>query len=185
MTTFKDLYAFIDKAIKSRKYPENTGQALKAALGLFEDELKEEESNSLELFKKNLGEIYRSICSKNHTHTAGSLATYKSRILRVIDDYEKYGVDPTLMANWTPKTRNRRKSNQIQTQTNLQNEERLQEENEKNFSSVDIKNKYSFIDSGEGWQLSIKSKRPITTKMKKVLIEVFEDFEAKDEEKII
>jgi hypothetical protein len=37
---------------------------------------------------------------RNTKFTPGSLATYKYRVLRVLDHYEKYGADPTKMVNW-------------------------------------------------------------------------------------
>lgn len=103
MKKFKDLYDFIDRAIKSRKYPENTGISLKTALKLFENELKEQELNSIDEFRKNIDQIYQSVFVKNKNFSAGSLATYKSRVIKTLNDYEKYGVDATKMANWTPK----------------------------------------------------------------------------------
>ena len=95
---------FINRAVKSRKYPESTAQGYRAALKLFEAEANDEESDSLETFKKNLDQIYHSVSSKNgRDYTANSLAAYKSRILKIIGDYEKYGIDPTKMAGWSPK----------------------------------------------------------------------------------
>lgn len=109
MRKFKDLYDFIDRAVKSRKYPDNTGMAFKTALKLFETELKEEERNSIDEFSKNVEQIYQGVFSKNKNFSAGSLATYKSRIIKILSDYEKYGVDPTKMANWSPKVIKRSK----------------------------------------------------------------------------
>ncbi len=103
MKKFEVLYDFVDKAIKSRKYPENTGISLKTALKLFEGESNEQELNSVDEFRKNLDQIYQSVFTKNKKLSAGALATYKSRVLKVLNDYEKYGVDATKMANWSPK----------------------------------------------------------------------------------
>lgn len=94
---------FVDRAIKSRKYPESTGAALKAALKLFEKELTPEEADSIDLFKDHLEQIYHTVYSKNSDFSASSLATYRSRVKKVLDDYSKYGEDPTKMANWNPK----------------------------------------------------------------------------------
>ncbi|MFZ2187768.1 MAG: hypothetical protein WAV46_04055 [Candidatus Moraniibacteriota bacterium] len=99
---FQDLYAFIDRAEKSRKYQPGTARAYTVALRLFEKELREEERESVSLFKANLPHIYATVCSKNSTFTSGSLATYKSRVAKVLADFEKYGVDLTKMASWTP-----------------------------------------------------------------------------------
>lgn len=105
----KDVYEFIDRAIKSRKYPENTGNSLKTALNLFEKELNDEEKESVEEFKKNLDAVYQSVFSKNKNFTAASLATYKSRVVKVLGDFEKYGVDLTKMTHWSPKVITRAK----------------------------------------------------------------------------
>lgn len=103
MAKFNELYDFIDRAIKSRKYPENTGMSLKAALKLFDKELNDEEHASVDEFRKNINQIYQNVFTKSKDFTAASLATYKSRVIKVLNDYERYGVDPTKMANWSPK----------------------------------------------------------------------------------
>lgn len=104
MGNIQDLRDFIERAERNRKYPESSAQGLRAALKLFEEVLNDEERQSLELFKTNLNQIYHSVNVKNaKTITASSLATYKSRVMKVVADYEKYGIDPTKMANWTPK----------------------------------------------------------------------------------
>lgn len=110
MTNVKLIYEFIDHAIKSRKYPENTGSSLKTALKLFEVELNDDERNSIDLFINNIEQIYQNVFAKNKNFSASSLAVYKSRVLKAINDYKKYGIDPTKMANWTPKvvTRSRK-----------------------------------------------------------------------------
>jgi len=102
------LYDFIERATKSRKYPENTAQGLKAALKLFDAVLNEEERKSLDTFKNNIEQIYHSVSSKNGKNfNASTLAVYKSRISKLLSDYGKYGVDPTKMASWAPKVINR------------------------------------------------------------------------------
>lgn len=103
MKKFSELFEFIDKAEKSRKYPQNTADGLRTALKLFETHLNDEELNSLDKFKENLGQIHQTIFNKNKNFTAGSLAAYKSRVGKVLGDYEKYGSDPVKMNSWTPK----------------------------------------------------------------------------------
>lgn len=183
MASFQTLSTFIDTAVRSRKYPEATGIALKVALKLFENELNEEERGSLEVFKSHFEQIYRSVCQKNSTRfNMGTLATYRSRITRVLQDYDKYGVDPTKMANWNPKIRVvRKKPNLTQTITVNENSDEKGENEEKPLFISDSVNKYSFMDSGNGWQLSIKSKSPLTLSMKIALIEVFKNFEVTEE----
>lgn len=101
MQEFKVLYEFIDRAVKSRNYPENTANGLKSALRLFEEELEEEEKGSLEKVKSNINQIYRDVYNKHGDRfSSASLETYKSRILKVLGDYEKYGKDPVKMSSW-------------------------------------------------------------------------------------
>ena len=109
-----DLHEFIERAVKSRKYPDPTARGLKAALKLFEGVLNDDEKDSLNLFKKNIEQIYRDVSTQNgKAYNASSLAAYKSRVLKIISDFEKYGLDPTKMASWNPKviTRSPRKKN--------------------------------------------------------------------------
>lgn len=103
MKPIKDLYEFIEVATRNRKYPTSTAQGLRAAVKLFDSELNDDERDSLDKVKTNLDQIYQSVFAKNKNFTAASLATYRSRLLKVINDYEKYGTDPTKMANWNPK----------------------------------------------------------------------------------
>ena len=103
MKKFQQLFDFIDAAVKNRKYPESTAQGLKAALKIFQEQLNEDEANSLDKFKENLDQIYQSVVAKNPNFNFSSLATYKSRVNKVLGDYELYGIDPTKMVNWKPK----------------------------------------------------------------------------------
>lgn len=112
MQNFQTLYEFIDRALKNRKYAPNTALGLKAALKLFEAEIHDEERDSVQKFKDNLEEIYHAVASKNKNVSADSLLTYKYRVVRVIGDYEKYGVDPTKMSTWTKKTVVRQKKSE-------------------------------------------------------------------------
>lgn len=92
---------FIEAAKKNRKYPDNTAYGFKAALRLFEPELTEEEKESLDTFKSHFEQIYQSVFNKNKAKfTASSLAVYRRRLLGLIADYEKYGIDPTKMVSW-------------------------------------------------------------------------------------
>lgn len=118
MGNFQSLYDFIDRAIKSRKYPENTGMSLKSALKLFEAELNEEENNSVDEFSKHLEQIYQSVFSKNKNFSAASLATYKSRVGKVLADYKKYGMDPIKMVSWLPKIIKRSKKQSMSENKN-------------------------------------------------------------------
>ena len=103
MNAVKDLYEFIEAATRNRKYPISTAQGLRAAVKLFDSELNDDERQSLDKLKANIDQIYQSVFNKNKNFTAASLATYRSRMLKVVSDYERYGTDPTRMANWNPK----------------------------------------------------------------------------------
>ncbi len=106
MEKFNDLYDFISTAAKQRKYPENTANGHRAALRVFEKALKPEEKDSLDVLEKNAEAIYRDVINNNKDKfSLGSLSTYKIRFMRVINDYKKYGIDPSKMQNWNPKLR--------------------------------------------------------------------------------
>lgn len=117
----KELLDFIDTAERNRKYPGGTAAGRRSALRLFESELNDEEKESLDTFKKNLDQIYQNVFNKNKSNmSAGSLATYKMRLLSLIKDYEKYGQDPTKLANWNRPVRkyNKTSSDQEPKQSN-------------------------------------------------------------------
>ncbi|MFA5022165.1 MAG: hypothetical protein WC508_03740 [Patescibacteria group bacterium] len=117
MEKFESLYKFIESATKSRKYAENTASGLKAALKLFEAEINDDERESVEKFKNNLEQIYHNVFSKNSSKlSAASLATYKGRVMKVIDDFEEYGQDPAKMANWNPSRRIRSQNQTLKPQ---------------------------------------------------------------------
>ncbi len=117
------LFDFIAAAQKSRNYTDDTAAGMRTAMRLFEKELKNEESASIPLFKEHLMQIYRQVVNKNiSNYTAGSLEQYKKRILRLLGDYEKYGVDQTKMASWIPRIREMRKLNKPAQNQPQQNE---------------------------------------------------------------
>lgn len=97
------LNGFVDVALRNRKYAPNTAYGYKAALKVFDDELSLEEHESFELFKERFDQIFSSIVNKKQKDfSISSLQVYKRRVLYVLRDYEKYGVDPSKMANWIP-----------------------------------------------------------------------------------
>lgn len=103
MNKFSDLYEFIDFAKGNRKYPENTANGLKSALKIFEKELNIDELSSVGLVEDNIEEIFINVVSKNKNKNIGSLNTYKARLLKVINDYQKYGIDPSKIQRWSAK----------------------------------------------------------------------------------
>ena len=104
MKGIQDLYDFVDRAAKSHNYPDNTAWSIKSALKKFEPLLNEEERTSVQKFKENLDPLTQKLFNKDKNTSAGSLATYKSRVHKVISEFEKYGTDASKMANWTVKT---------------------------------------------------------------------------------
>lgn len=106
MNEFKALYEFIDLAQKNRKYPINTAQGRRASLKLFETVLHADELESLSLIEERMKEIYLSLISSHKDRfSIQSLNTYKSRFLKVVQDYKKYGVDAQSIAKWEVKNR--------------------------------------------------------------------------------
>lgn len=96
-----NLLDFIEDAEKNRKYPKNTASARRSVVRFFEKDLNEQEKESLETLKKNLEQISQNIFNKNKSSmNVNSLLTYKNRFTALIKDYEKYGVNPAMMANW-------------------------------------------------------------------------------------
>jgi hypothetical protein len=100
MNKFSDLYEFIDFARSNRKYANNTANGLKSALKIFEKELNIDELNSVDLVEDNIDEIFINTVAKNKDKNIGSLNTYKARVLKVINDYQKYGINPSKIQGW-------------------------------------------------------------------------------------
>lgn len=170
--SFKELFSFVDRAEKSRKYPTETAKSLRAALRLYEADLNEEESKSLEKFKENFKQITSSVFGKNaNKFTSGSLATYQSRVQKVLSEYEKYG-DPQKMNSWNPKVIIRGKKKKSE-------DESLGDRKEEDSSTLKG-NTYNYKDSGNGWEIIIKSTNPITSAIKKQVIEISDLLERKD-----
>lgn len=146
MTKFQELYNFIDRARRSRKYADATALSLRAALKMYEGVLNEDERESLDKFKNNFEQITRSMVGKNASKsTAGSLATYKSRALKVINDYEKYGEDPLKMNSWEPKVIIRTKNvnssafkDKLQKIGNTEQEENATEKNQEKMRRIEF-----------------------------------------------
>jgi hypothetical protein len=103
MDKFINLYDFIDFAKTNRKYPESTANNLKSALKVFEKELNAEELRSINMVEESVNEIFRSVTIANKEKSIVSLNTYKARLLKVIKDYKKYGVNPSKMQGWIVK----------------------------------------------------------------------------------
>lgn len=170
MTGFQELYSFVDRAMRNRKYPEATAQALRAALKLYDAELSDEEKASLEKVKKDFEQITRSVFGKNATKfSASSLTTYKSRVQKVFADYEKYG-DPAQMNSWSPKVIVRGKKSErvagIRVAAGSPSEEgKLNDPAELDYP-------YIFSDKGTGWNLVIRSKQPMNSEVKMETIKI-------------
>ncbi|MDP3941966.1 MAG: hypothetical protein Q8Q49_06695 [bacterium] len=104
MNTFIDLIQFTRDAEKNRNYPAATGAAFRGAIAKFMEILNEEEKQSIDLFEGRIDQILRDFIEKNKQKmTMSSIMEYKRRVLKVIDDYREYGIDPTKMTNWQRK----------------------------------------------------------------------------------
>src|SRR3989344_2764217 len=105
MENFNNLYHFIDIAKANRKYPDNTANNLKSALKIFEKELNADESKTINMIESSIEEIFRDVAIANKDKSILSLNTYKARLLKVINDYKKYGADPAKIQKWMPRLR--------------------------------------------------------------------------------
>lgn len=95
---------FVEKAVRNYKYTNETGTTLRRALNLFGEVLQTDERESVELIKKRADDIANRVDIKSpNKYSASSLMVYKSRVMRVINDYLQYGTDAKKMANWSPK----------------------------------------------------------------------------------
>jgi site-specific recombinase XerD len=106
MKDITKLYEFIDVALKNRKYSVNTAQGIRTALKLFEEVLTDDEKASIDKFSENLNNIFLDVTEKNKTRfSAGSYATYKARVQKVLNEYSAYGTDTTKLNAWNPRRR--------------------------------------------------------------------------------
>ncbi|MDP3982861.1 MAG: hypothetical protein Q8Q65_02165 [bacterium] len=107
---FKELYSFIERAEKNRKIATNTAYGLKAAAKLFDENLTDEEQHSIELVKERLDAIYSTLYQRNKEKMEhGTLEVYKRRISKLIDDFEKYGIEPSAFTSWSSQAKAPRK----------------------------------------------------------------------------
>jgi len=123
--TIQSLTEFIAAAEKSRKYAANTASAMRSTLRIFGSELTDEEKESLDTFKGHLDQIFRSVCNKNKSKMSDiSLETYRRRMRVLLNDYEKYGTDPSKMISWRRESRVRSggKSQKIDRQATVERE---------------------------------------------------------------
>jgi hypothetical protein len=100
--TIERLKEFLSKAEKLGKYPRNTAVAMQSALRVVEEGLLPEEPGSPEYLIEHLEEIFNRQLQKLEL-TEGSLQAYIGRVRRVINDYQKYGLDPKALLAWKPK----------------------------------------------------------------------------------
>ncbi len=110
MDNFKVLNDFVDRAVRNRNYALNTAYGFKAALKLFEAVAHEDEKASLEKLEQRFEKMYEDVCRKNSDKmSAKTLEAYKIRVVKVLNDYKEYGVNPAKMASWPSKTITRAK----------------------------------------------------------------------------
>jgi hypothetical protein len=55
------------------------------------------------LVEDNIEEIFINVVGKNKDKGIGSLNTYKARVLKVIRDYQRYGINPSKIQGWMTK----------------------------------------------------------------------------------
>ncbi len=106
MSNLQKIYDFVDLAEKNRKYPANTAHGRRAALKLFDTVLTEDERDSVTLIRERMNEIYLNLISKHkESFSIKSLNTYKGRFLKLLEEYEKYGLSPDGIVHWEAKER--------------------------------------------------------------------------------
>jgi hypothetical protein len=105
MDNFKTLYNFLEFSKNNKKYTEPVANNIKSALKIFEKELTEQEACSIDLAQQNIEEIFLGVVSHNKQKNIGSLNAYKARVIRVMQDYQKYGKNPSKIQTWEPKER--------------------------------------------------------------------------------
>lgn len=103
MDNYKTLYNFLEFAKNNKRYAESVANNIKSALKIFEKELTIQEADSIELAKNNIDEIFLGVVGHNKEKSIGSLNAYKARVIRVMDDYQKYGKNPSKIQTWEPK----------------------------------------------------------------------------------
>jgi RNAse (barnase) inhibitor barstar len=105
MDNFKSLYGFLEFSKNNKKYTEPVANNIKSALKIFEQELTEQEAGSIDVAQNNIDEIFIGVVSHNKKKSIASLNAYKARVIRVMQDYQKYGKNPAKIQNWEPKER--------------------------------------------------------------------------------
>jgi hypothetical protein len=105
MDNFKTLYGFLEFSKNNKKYTEPVANNIKSALKIFEKELTEDEAGSIDLAQQNIEEIFLGVVGHNKQKSIASLNAYKARVARVMQDYQKYGKNPSKIQTWEPKER--------------------------------------------------------------------------------
>jgi hypothetical protein len=89
MDTVKVLEQFIDESEKNHRYSKNVAHGIRTAVRMFGAILNSGEKLSIDKFKTNLDEIsVRLLSSEGSDINTNSISTYKSRINRLVRDYE-------------------------------------------------------------------------------------------------
>jgi hypothetical protein len=104
--TIERLREFLSKTEKLGKYPRNTAVAMQSALRVVEEGLLPEEPDSPDYLVEHLEEIFNRQLKKLEL-SEGSLQAYIGRVRRVINDYQRYGLDPKALLAWKPKIKQR------------------------------------------------------------------------------
>lgn len=83
------LAKYIDKNLLEGKYSKNVAHGLGTALRVFSASSDKKDQNSIDSFKNSLSKIAVKISLGLPEISAGSIATYRSRMNRLIRDYEE------------------------------------------------------------------------------------------------
>ncbi|HUC90090.1 MAG TPA: hypothetical protein VMR45_04765 [Patescibacteria group bacterium] len=126
MNTVSCLQDFAKRAERNYKYKPNTATALAGAAKLFTTVMTEEELAAerfpLDKIDQFADRIYTKYPDK---YNVDSLRVYKSRITRIVKDYETYGVDAKSMASWNPLSRQRKRATGTKQASNIKSTSEL------------------------------------------------------------
>lgn len=123
--SIEQLQDFVHRALRNYKYKPNTATALQGALKLFSSVMTEDELATEGFIKSRIEELAERLHTKYpQKYSVDSLRVYKSRIARVITDFEKYGADAKSMASWNPLSNQRKRMPKLQEKATAKNSEK-------------------------------------------------------------
>ncbi len=97
------LIQFAEKAERNYKYKPASAGSLITAAKVFNTVMLEDERQSTEVIRAKLDEMVNRVDIKYpKKYSNDSLITYKTRMLRLLGDFERYGTSAQAMASWSP-----------------------------------------------------------------------------------